>query len=717
METARHYSKGGAIRHMADGGLVGKIKGLFSSGPKETISERYARQDAELAAKIAARQPKAEPAAAPKAIDGISDYSGMTATQRREKAAGLAKGGPVQGPGTGTSDDIPIMASNGEYMVKAAAVRKLGVAFMNKLNSIADDPADQKTIKTLKKKGAVRKMRDGGLVEEPVRGRAVAPYVNHRAPSGPPVMQEQLRLPNNAPAPGTSVTTTGGYKPNFTMGGTPQQPPPAVDPVTDVQPKGPQQRIGYTPKAPSTAVATTPYKPNFTMGGNPPPQQPPAATDVRAKYDPSKASPEAKAYQAERAANPGPKPAAPSAPKPSAAARAGAAVKNAGSAVAGNRAVSAVARLATPLAIGATAGQTAVTPTEDYETRFGFSPSTIENPALRAVRDVGVRALGAASDLGNVMTGGLAGEFYRDKQAQAQTLTPADTVAQPVAAAPAAPAPVAPVAAAVQPVASAPAPITSAVRRVGNSYSGQNVSGDISINGQAPRGGFVGGTGDGTFTYGGTGGGSGAGGGVSDQALYAARLAAAQRGDVEGIKASYAAQGQDFGPKVDPISALVNNGKPMTVRKAAAIAQLQQQALAQQNSQADRKLAQDKFDLERDGAKLDNKAKAQLASLQTAVLDPNTTPEQRKSALAIYRGLTGKAETQNRYTVVPGGQAIDPATNAVYTKPSTVIDNQTGQFVEQQGQPGAKAVAPPEGTRLQKDGKYFVVKNGVPVPL
>ena len=312
------------------------------------------------------------------------------------------------------------------------------------------------------------------------------------------------------------------------------------------------------------------------------------------------------------------------------------------------------------------------------------------------------------------MTGGLAGEFYRDKQAQAQTLTPADTVAQPVAAAPAAPAPVAPVAAAVQPVASAPAPITSAVRRVGNSYSGQNVSGDISINGQAPRGGFVGGTGDGTFTYGGTGGGSGAGGGVSDQALYAARLAAIKNGDTEGVKASY---NGNFGPQVDPISALVNNGKPMTVRKAAAIAQLQQQALAQQNSQADRKLAQDKFDLERDGAKLDNAGKQRLDALQTMILDPNAKPEQRKSAIETYRALTGKTANQNRYTVVPGGQAIDPATNAVYTKPSTVIDNQTGQFVEQQGQQGAKASAPPEGTRLQKDGKYFVVKNGVPVPL
>ena len=234
------------------------------------------------------------------------------------------------------------------------------------------------------------------------------------------------------------------------------------------------------------------------------------------------------------------------------------------------------------------------------------------------------------------------------------------------------------------------------------------MAGDITINGQAPRGGFVGGTGDGTFNYG------GAGGGGNDQALYAARLAAIQRGDVESVKASY---GGEFGPKINPVDALVNNGRPMTVRKAGAIAQLQQAQASQQGAAADRKLAQDKFDLEKDGAKLDNQSKAQLASLQTVALDPNTTPEQRKAALAIYRGLTGKAETQNRYTVVPGGQAIDPATGTAYTQPSMVIDNQTGQFVQQQGAQAKAQQAPPEGTKLRKDGKNYVVKNGVPVPL
>ncbi|RMH96296.1 phage tail protein, partial [Stutzerimonas nitrititolerans] len=40
---------------------------------------------------------------------------------------GFATGGLIRGPGTGTSDSILMYGSNGEYMIKAAAVRKLGL--------------------------------------------------------------------------------------------------------------------------------------------------------------------------------------------------------------------------------------------------------------------------------------------------------------------------------------------------------------------------------------------------------------------------------------------------------------------------------------------------------------------------------------------------------------------------------------------------------------
>ncbi|WP_157825655.1 MULTISPECIES: tape measure protein [Pseudomonadaceae] len=47
---------------------------------------------------------------------------------------GYATGGLLQGPGTGTSDSILMYGSNGEFMIQAAAVRKLGVPFLNMIN-------------------------------------------------------------------------------------------------------------------------------------------------------------------------------------------------------------------------------------------------------------------------------------------------------------------------------------------------------------------------------------------------------------------------------------------------------------------------------------------------------------------------------------------------------------------------------------------------------
>ena len=47
---------------------------------------------------------------------------------------GYATGGYISGPGTGTSDSIPALLSNGEYVIRAAAVRKLGKNALDMLN-------------------------------------------------------------------------------------------------------------------------------------------------------------------------------------------------------------------------------------------------------------------------------------------------------------------------------------------------------------------------------------------------------------------------------------------------------------------------------------------------------------------------------------------------------------------------------------------------------
>ena len=48
---------------------------------------------------------------------------------------GFATGGPISGPGTATSDSIPAWLSNGEYVLNADAVRKVGLPLLNAINS------------------------------------------------------------------------------------------------------------------------------------------------------------------------------------------------------------------------------------------------------------------------------------------------------------------------------------------------------------------------------------------------------------------------------------------------------------------------------------------------------------------------------------------------------------------------------------------------------
>ncbi len=53
---------------------------------------------------------------------------------------GFATGGYVTGPGTSTSDSIPARLSAGEYVVNAAAVKRVGLAFLQSINGISAGP-------------------------------------------------------------------------------------------------------------------------------------------------------------------------------------------------------------------------------------------------------------------------------------------------------------------------------------------------------------------------------------------------------------------------------------------------------------------------------------------------------------------------------------------------------------------------------------------------
>lgn len=96
----------------------------------------------------------------------------------------------------------------------------------------------------------------------------------------------------------------------------------------------------------------------------------------------------------------------------------------------------AATKVAAPLAVaGAITDSAAPDSTDRYARRFGVSPPTGDGSVGDIAKFVGLRAGGFASDLGNKLTLGAAGNFYRDK--------PAGTLqfSAPASAAPATPAP------------------------------------------------------------------------------------------------------------------------------------------------------------------------------------------------------------------------------------------------------------------------------------
>ncbi len=121
---------------------------------------------------------EAEPAAVQRAINAVSYLqedrrrmlrSGQSTSGIDQQIAqaranlvllrGFAQGGYVSGPGTKTSDSIPAMLSNGEYVIRASSVSKVGQEFLDLIN--------QGKISTLAGGGKAKKVKkyaDGGPV-------------------------------------------------------------------------------------------------------------------------------------------------------------------------------------------------------------------------------------------------------------------------------------------------------------------------------------------------------------------------------------------------------------------------------------------------------------------------------------------------------------------------------------------------------------------------
>lgn len=78
-------------------------------------------------------------------IVGLTAYiaalaAGEMATVAASGVTAAAAGGLIRGPGSGTSDSIPALLSNGEFVVRAAAVDRYGAAIFNAFNNLELGP-------------------------------------------------------------------------------------------------------------------------------------------------------------------------------------------------------------------------------------------------------------------------------------------------------------------------------------------------------------------------------------------------------------------------------------------------------------------------------------------------------------------------------------------------------------------------------------------------
>ena len=135
---------GAKEQRFADGGFVQGIKRAF--GMDEDRNAQIAAYRARAAAEKAQQQAQAQQQTPQPQQRAVTQYSGMSATQRREKELGLADGGRVRprgfvsGKGTGTSDSIPAQLSNGEYVLPADTVRAVGVDKLDALREATHKP-------------------------------------------------------------------------------------------------------------------------------------------------------------------------------------------------------------------------------------------------------------------------------------------------------------------------------------------------------------------------------------------------------------------------------------------------------------------------------------------------------------------------------------------------------------------------------------------------
>lgn len=111
------------------------LQGRLATVPKSKSTKLNA-EVAEARARVLdlQRQLAAIPTSKTTTLTTVTRSITEVATRAAKAATKKASGGPVNGPGTGTSDSIPAMLSNGEFVIRESSVRKYGHGMLNAIN-------------------------------------------------------------------------------------------------------------------------------------------------------------------------------------------------------------------------------------------------------------------------------------------------------------------------------------------------------------------------------------------------------------------------------------------------------------------------------------------------------------------------------------------------------------------------------------------------------
>ena len=150
METANRRNAAMAMSSLpkfAGGGLIEGFKtaiGIKPESPElKAYKERAAAERSAKKSSLGPAQPITQAEKPSYPVPKAMNYMGNPALKERMSAAdAMAAGGPIKGPGTGTSDEVPILASNGEYVIRAAAVEEVGTDVLDAINALGEDKSD-----------------------------------------------------------------------------------------------------------------------------------------------------------------------------------------------------------------------------------------------------------------------------------------------------------------------------------------------------------------------------------------------------------------------------------------------------------------------------------------------------------------------------------------------------------------------------------------------